>query len=100
MPGNLVLAPVDATCRLQPQGHGERILGSDALVRSERRSNASPVVTVRSRGMIMRDYRHAKTMAAELRAALAARGLELSHSEALELVAHLFGMRDWNTLCA
>ena len=48
----------------------------------------------------MRDYRNAKTMAAELRAALAARSHALTHGEALELVASLFGARDWNTLAA
>ena len=48
----------------------------------------------------MRVFRHAKTMAAELRAKIAGRGVELSHSESLELLAHLFGARDWNTLSA
>ncbi|MGE0603625.1 MAG: glyoxalase superfamily protein, partial [Xanthobacteraceae bacterium] len=35
----------------------------------------------------MRDFRDAKLMAKDLRAALAARKVEISHSEALELVA-------------
>jgi hypothetical protein len=41
-----------------------------------------------------------KLMAKRLRADLAARGLTISHSEALELVAHQHGARDWNTLAA
>jgi catechol 2,3-dioxygenase-like lactoylglutathione lyase family enzyme len=41
-----------------------------------------------------------KTMARRLRADLATRDVSLSHSEALELVAHLYGARDWNTLAA
>jgi catechol 2,3-dioxygenase-like lactoylglutathione lyase family enzyme len=41
-----------------------------------------------------------KTMARRLRADLAARDVALSHAEALELVAHLHGARDWNTLAA
>ncbi|MDM7854758.1 glyoxalase superfamily protein [Cellulomonas alba] len=41
-----------------------------------------------------------KQMARRLRAELAARGLAIGHSEALELVAHQWGARDWNTLAA
>lgn len=41
-----------------------------------------------------------KQMAKRLRAELATRGISLSHSEALELVAHQHGARDWNTLVA
>ncbi len=41
-----------------------------------------------------------KSMARRLRAELAARDVALSHSEALELVAHQYGVRDWNTLAA
>ncbi len=41
-----------------------------------------------------------KSMARRLRADLAARGVTLSHSEALEVVAHQYGARDWNTLAA
>lgn len=41
-----------------------------------------------------------KPMAKRLRAELAARGLELTHSEALELLAHQHGHRDWNTMAA
>ena len=49
---------------------------------------------------MMRDFRDAKLMAKELRAALAARGVDLGHGETLELVARQFGERDWNTLSA
>jgi hypothetical protein len=48
----------------------------------------------------MRDFRDAKAMARTLRAALAARGLKISHSESLELIAKTLGARDWNTLSA
>jgi len=41
-----------------------------------------------------------KQMARRLRADLADRGVTIGHSEALELVAHQLGARDWNTLSA
>lgn len=41
-----------------------------------------------------------KTQAKALRAKLAGQGTEISHSQALELVAHQHGARDWNTLRA
>src|SRR5215203_3431912 len=41
-----------------------------------------------------------KAMARHLRTALADRGVAVSHSEALELVARQLGARDWNTLAA
>lgn len=41
-----------------------------------------------------------KTMAKRLRADLAERGTEITHSQALETVAHLHGYRDWNTMAA
>lgn len=46
----------------------------------------------------MRDYRDAKTMAKSLREALAARTIEITHSEALEIVARQFGVETWNIL--
>ncbi|GAB3835753.1 glyoxalase superfamily protein [Kribbella italica] len=42
----------------------------------------------------------AKTLARRLRGDLAAAGIEISHSLALELVAHQQGAKDWNTLAA
>jgi catechol 2,3-dioxygenase-like lactoylglutathione lyase family enzyme len=48
----------------------------------------------------MRSFRHAKLMAKTLREALAARQLDLSHSETLEIVARQFGLADWNTAAA
>jgi len=48
----------------------------------------------------MRDFRDAKAMAQTLREALAARSIPLPQSDSLELIAHLFGLRDWNTLSA
>jgi hypothetical protein len=41
-----------------------------------------------------------KLMAKRLRASLADRGVQVTHSEALEIVAHEHGVRDWNTLAA
>jgi small subunit ribosomal protein S1 len=52
-------------------------------------------------GMIsMRDFRDAKAMARTLREALAAQGVTISNSAALELTARMLGQRDWNTLAA
>jgi Glyoxalase superfamily protein/Clp amino terminal domain, pathogenicity island component len=48
----------------------------------------------------MRDFRDAKAMARTLRAALAAKGLRITISESLELIAQAFGVADWNTLSA
>ncbi len=48
----------------------------------------------------MRDFRDAKAMAGTLRAALDAKGLKITVSESLELIAKAFGVADWNTLAA
>jgi hypothetical protein len=48
----------------------------------------------------MRDYRNAKVMAQTLRDDLSEKSLTLSHSESLEVVAHMLGLRDWNVLAA
>jgi hypothetical protein len=48
----------------------------------------------------MRDFRDAKTMAKALRHSLASQGLEVSHSQSLELVAQAFGVQNWNILAA
>jgi len=48
----------------------------------------------------MRDYRDAKSMAHMLREALAAKDCRITVGESLELIAHLFGAADWNTLSA
>jgi Glyoxalase superfamily protein/Clp amino terminal domain, pathogenicity island component len=48
----------------------------------------------------MRDYRDAKAMAHSLRAALATQGFKVTVSQSLELIAHAFGVTDWNTLAA
>ncbi|MDH7795375.1 MULTISPECIES: glyoxalase superfamily protein [unclassified Beijerinckia] len=48
----------------------------------------------------MRDFRNAKAMAQTLRSALAAKGLKITHSQSLELIAETFGVADWNTLAA
>lgn len=41
-----------------------------------------------------------KSQAKRLRTDLATRGQTISHAEALEMVAHQWGQRDWNTLSA
>lgn len=48
----------------------------------------------------MRDYTDAKAMAKSLRATMAEQGVELSHSQSLELVARQFDLPDWNVLAA
>jgi hypothetical protein len=48
----------------------------------------------------MRDFRDAKAMAQSLRAALAAKGLNITIGQSLELIAKAFGVADWNTLAA
>ncbi|MEP1767735.1 MAG: glyoxalase superfamily protein [Sulfitobacter sp.] len=41
-----------------------------------------------------------KTQAKRLRADMKTKGMEITHAAALEMVAHQWGMRDWNTLVA
>ena len=41
-----------------------------------------------------------KAQAKRLRATLTAAGTPCTHAQALETIAHQWGMRDWNTLCA
>jgi len=48
----------------------------------------------------MRDFRDAKIMARTLRSALATKGLDITVSQSLELIAEAFGVADWNTLSA
>jgi hypothetical protein len=49
----------------------------------------------------MRDYRDAKSMAHMLREELASgKNYKITVGESLELIAHLFGAADWNTLSA
>ncbi|WP_082555358.1 glyoxalase superfamily protein [Devosia sp. Root635] len=48
----------------------------------------------------MQTYLDAKTMAKALRQGLAQRGIALSHSDCLELVARQFGLANWNMLAA
>jgi ATP-dependent Lon protease len=48
----------------------------------------------------MRDFRDAKAMAQTLRDALKAKSVTLTNSESLELIAKIFGFRDWNVLSA
>jgi hypothetical protein len=48
----------------------------------------------------MRDFRDAKAMAHTLRAALATKGLKITISQSLQLIAQAFGVADWYTLSA
>jgi len=48
----------------------------------------------------MRNFTDAKAMAKSLQSSLAEQGLELSHSQVLELVARQFDLPDWNVLAA
>lgn len=48
----------------------------------------------------MRDFRDAKAMAKAMREELAAKGLDITHSEALEIVARQLGLANWNILSA
>jgi len=48
----------------------------------------------------MRDFRDAKAMAQTLRDELKAKGVSLTHSDNLELIAKVLGFHDWNTLAA
>jgi len=54
----------------------------------------------RTVGMDARSTREPKGMAARLRALIADEGLELTHSQSLEIVAKQLGFRDWNTCAA
>jgi ClpX C4-type zinc finger/Glyoxalase superfamily protein len=48
----------------------------------------------------MRDFRDAKVMARALRDALKAKTVEITHAEALELIAKALGYENWNILSA
>ena len=48
----------------------------------------------------MRDYRDAKAMAQTLRGGLKAQSINISHSNALELIAKTLGCKDWQVLAA
>jgi hypothetical protein len=48
----------------------------------------------------MRTFRDAKAMAKAMREGLALNKIEVSHSEALEIVAKQFGLANWNILSA
>lgn len=48
----------------------------------------------------MRDFRDAKAMAQTLRSTLTPKGVNLSHTESLEVMAKVLGAKDWNVLSA
>jgi hypothetical protein len=50
--------------------------------------------------MTLTSLSEAKSKAKALRGAFVAQGARISHAQALELVAHRHGARDWNTLHA
>ena len=49
---------------------------------------------------MMRSHHDAKAMAKTMRETLAAENIEISHSQALEIVAKQFGLENWNILAA
>lgn len=51
-----------------------------------------------TKGTDMRDFRDAKAMAKALREALATQKTEITHTQALEIVARQFGMENWSVL--
>jgi hypothetical protein len=87
---------------LAPFGYGERIAAFVTLCPNERVSNASPDTprVVQAKDQAMRDFRDAKVMAHTLRSALATKGLNITVSQSLELIAEAFGVADWNTVSA
>lgn len=50
--------------------------------------------------MTVRTIAEAKAQAKKLKTALAAQDVVLGHAQALEVIAHQSGARDWNTLSA
>jgi catechol 2,3-dioxygenase-like lactoylglutathione lyase family enzyme len=48
----------------------------------------------------MRDYRDAKAMAQSLKKTLAAKSIDIGHSESLEMISKAFGLDNWNVLSA
>src|SRR6185312_15948484 len=68
--------------------------------RSQQRRHLEPPSAGKNRIMTTTPLSDPKSMARHLRAALTDRGVAISHSEALELVARQLGARDWNTLAA
>jgi hypothetical protein len=89
---------------LAPFGDGKRIAAGVALCPNERASNASlwqiGFCLVQAKDAEMRDFRNAKAMAQTLRAGLAAKDVNISVSQSLELVSEMLGVTDWNTLAA
>ncbi|MGI9499836.1 MAG: Clp protease N-terminal domain-containing protein, partial [Geminicoccaceae bacterium] len=87
---------------LAPSRDGERIAANAVLCPNDRASNASVwhLCFVHAKDSDMRDFREAKAMARTLRSTLAAKGLKISNSQSLELIAEIFGVADWNTLAA
>src|ERR1700730_6472094 len=93
---------VDTTCRLRPSGYGERIAAFHSPLPERTGQQRKPwrPCFVQAKDEDMRDFRDAKAMAQTLRAALAAKGLKITISQSLELIAEAFGVADWNTLAA
>ena len=85
-----------------PADHEPRVRDApDAPAQGGPRSNAGPVSfgapSAGKSSVMSTDH---KNQAKRLRTSLADRGVEVTHSEALELVAQQYGARDWNTLAA
>src|ERR1700730_7292719 len=93
---------VDTTCRLRPSGYGERIAAFHSPLPERTGQQRKPwrPCFVQAKDEDMRDFRDAKAMARTLRASLAAKGLKITISPRLDLIAEVFGVGDWNTLAA
>lgn len=102
----IVVAGQDAAGR--PQRLRARVNASRTTVTSfifsedERVSNAGTDSPIRQhwKDDDVRTFHDAKIMAKALRRALAARKVDLSHSDTLEIVADQFGFENWNVLAA
>jgi transcription antitermination factor NusG len=72
------------------------------LAVGERVGNAGPDLcrSPMKRIALMRDFRDAKIMARALRETMKAKAIEITHAEALELIAKAFGYDNWNILSA
>jgi ATP-dependent Lon protease len=88
---------------LRPSGYGERINPLQAsFARANESATQAPDIFAfaQAEDHVMRDFRDAKTIAQTLRDELSAKCISITHSESLELVSRLFGLRDWNVLSA
>jgi len=98
------LRRLDAAGSPRPQGYGECVvfLLVWSLSHGEGIGNAGTdgAFAARKGSIPMRTAQDAKAMAKSIRQSLAEKKIEISHSEALEIVARQFGYDTWNILSA